>query len=350
MPIKLVQRHGSKNFYLRGTIRGVVVDESTGTSDRRAAEEIRARRENEVLDESIHGRAAVATFASAAVSYIEKGGERRFLKPILLLIGTKRLSAIKQDTIDEVAKRLHPNSKPSTIARQVHTPISAVMKHAAARGWCAELPVERPRQPRGKMRWLTPKEARRLVAASSAHLRPLVLFMLYTGARVSEAVNLDWENVDLARAHALFVDTKNGDSRGVPLHPIVVSALANLPHRDGAVFRRPDGEPYGVKENEGGQIKTAFRGACRRAGLGADVTPHTLRHTWASWDYAVNRDLLRLMNLGGWKTMSMTHRYAHIDRASLAGSLAALPLVWDGETSGTAENANNKRKQKQSLT
>lgn len=190
MPLKVVQRHGSQNWYLRGTIRGVSVDESTGTCDRRAAEEIRARRENEVLDQSIHGRAAVATFASAAVSYIEKGGERRFLKPILLLIGSKRLSAIKQDTIDDVAKRLHPHSKPSTIARQVHTPISAVLKHAAARGWCSQLPVERPRQPRGKLRWLTPKEARRLVAASSAHLQPLLLFMLYTGARVSEAINL----------------------------------------------------------------------------------------------------------------------------------------------------------------
>jgi integrase len=348
MPLKVVQRHGSQNWYLRGTIRGVSVDESTGTCDRRAAEEIRARRETEVLDQSIHGRAAVATFASAAISYIEKGGERRFLKPLLEMIGTKRLSAIKQDTIDEVARRLHPKSKPSTIARQVHTPISAVMKHAAARGWCSQLPVERPRQPRGKLRWLTPKEARRLVEASGEHLRPVVLFMIYTGARVSEAINLQWDAVDLVRAHALFVDTKNGESRGVPLHPIVVSVLANLPHRDGAVFRRPDGEPYEVKVNEGGQIKTAFRGACARAKLGRDVTPHTLRHTWASWDYAVNRDLLRLMALGGWKTINMVQRYAHVDRAAMAGSLSALPVIEVGRNTGSDEIEGKKAKRKQS--
>ncbi|MEE8455658.1 MAG: tyrosine-type recombinase/integrase, partial [Limibaculum sp.] len=52
----------------------------------------------------------------------------------------------------------------------------------------------------------------------SSHLRPLVTFMLYTGARASEALYLDWVNVDLGRAHVVFPETKNGEPRGVPLH------------------------------------------------------------------------------------------------------------------------------------
>jgi integrase len=67
---------------------------------------------------------------------------------------------------------------------------------------------------------------------------------------------------------------------------------AALPHREGRVFQWRRG---GYKDRErqgGGQIKTAWRGALRRAELSADLTPHDLRHTWASWHYAVNHDLL----------------------------------------------------------
>ena len=63
------------------------------------------------------------------------------------------------------------------------------------------------------------------------------------------------------------LDTKNDDRRGMPLHPRALAALANLPHRAGKVFRRPDKQLYEPKDGEGGQIKTAFKGACRRAGI-----------------------------------------------------------------------------------
>jgi integrase len=132
---------------------------------------------------------------------------------------------------------------PSTINRQIHTPISAVLKHAAARGWCEFKGIERPRQPKGKTRWLTPDEARRLLEVCSEHSSPLATFMLYTGARLSEALYINLPEVDLARAHVIFLDTKNGEDRGVPLHPSAIAALANLPHRTGAVFRKPDGSP-----------------------------------------------------------------------------------------------------------
>jgi len=126
----------------------------------------------------------------------------------------------------------------------------------------------------------------------------------------------------------IFRDTKNGETRGVPLHPRLVATLANLPHREGCVFRRPDGLPYASARNiddtsAGSRIKKAFAGACRRAGL-SGVSPHTCRHTWASWHYAQNRDLLALQRLGGWKTVSMVTRYAHVNVAELAPSIDRL--------------------------
>jgi len=71
MPLKLVRRPNTPNWVIRGTLRGVRVEESTGTGNRTAAEEIRAKREAEILKASIYGRAATASFAEAALSYLQ---------------------------------------------------------------------------------------------------------------------------------------------------------------------------------------------------------------------------------------------------------------------------------------
>jgi len=169
------------------------------------------------------------------------------------------------------------------------------------------------------------------INASSPHLRPLVIFLFGTGARLSEALNLEWSQVDLARQHVSFLDTKNSSDRGVPLHPRVVAELANLPGRQGNVFRRPDGRPYAFRDHSGGQIKKTFMTACRRAGI-ENFRPHDCRHTWATWHYAENRDLQALMALGGWKSEKMVLRYAHVNAGQLAHTIAALPGGFSGDT------------------
>ena len=231
MPLKLVRRPKSPNYIIRGTIRGCRVEESSGTSDRRVAEEIRAKREAELLKQSIYGRRAVATFAEAALSYLEHGGERRFLEPVIRHFGTLPLAQVDQDAIDAAARKLFPNVTGATRNRQVYTPVSAVLHHAAKRGWCARPIIDRPDAPPDRIRWLTIEDADRLIDAASEHLRPLLIFLFYTGARAGEALWLDWNNVNLARGHVTFPETKNGEARGVPLHPRVIAALANCTAR-----------------------------------------------------------------------------------------------------------------------
>lgn len=333
--LKLTRRHGGRNWYVRGTIRGIAVDESTRTADRKAAEAIRAEREWKLLQSSVFGRKAVATFLEAAVSYLEAGGEKRYLKPLIEHFGAQPLATIDQAAIDRAAKLLRPNAAPSTVNRQIHTKVSAVLKHGAKRGLCEWRPIERPTQPAGRVRSLTPEEADRLIINCGPHLRPLVIFLFYTGARISEALHLYWRDVDLDRRHVQFLKTKNGEARGVPLHGDVVAALAELKERNGNVFRRPDGLPYSEKEDGGGQIKTAFRGACRRAGI-SDFSPHDCRHTWATWHYAANRDLIALMKLGGWKSERMVLRYAHVNVEHLAASIDVLPRRKSGKRAFSA--------------
>jgi len=132
--------------------------------------------------------------------------------------------------------------------------------------------------------------------------------------RMAEALELDWQDVDLVGARAILRadQTKGKKRRNVTLPPRLITTLANLQHREGAVIRRPDGIPYADRRREGGgQIKTAPKATLRRAGLDPSLTPHDLRHTWASWHYAVHRDLLALKVAGGWSSVELVERYAH---------------------------------------
>jgi integrase len=366
MPLKLVRRPKSPYWVIRGTLRGIRVEESTGIAERGPAEEILAKRAGEILQTSIHGRRATATFAEAALSYLENGGSRRFLDGPLGYFGTTALARIDQDAIEAGAKKTYPKASPATRSRQWFTPVSAVLHHAALKGWCPKPIIARPAGGDMRYRWLRPEEAERLIAAASPYFRPLVIFLLYTGARAAEAVWLDWKDVDLAGAQVTFSKTKTDKPRSVPLVPRVVAALANLKGRDGCVFRKPSGKPYEPLDPEddadtsaGKRIRKAFAGAVERAGLGAwvphpqkrksrrklkakrrhagerfltDVTPHVTRHTWATWHYQANRDLGALQHLGGWSSVHMVLRYAHTNVAHLAPTMIGLPGGELGDT------------------
>jgi integrase len=64
------------------------------------------------------------------------------------------------------------------------------MTHAAKPKLCDKPAFERPKQPRGRVRWITFEEADRLIASCAPHLVPLVTFMLFTGCRIGEALAL----------------------------------------------------------------------------------------------------------------------------------------------------------------
>lgn len=323
MPLILYKPKNSRNWYYRGTVRGIHVDRSTLTDNEAAAEAIRIKAEAQILDRSVFGARATVTFVEASLSYLKQGGEGRFLDPIMLHFKGRKLADIAQADIDAAAEALLPHATPATRNRQVYTPISAVLRHAARRGWTDRRIIDRPRQKEIPIRWITQEEATRLVANCAQHLAPLVIFLFGTGARLSEALYLQWSQVNLKERQVTFPKTKNGEARSVPLPPKAFEALANLPHRLGAVFLTNRGLPYQPNDDGGGQIKTAFKGACRRAGI-HDFTPHKCRHSWATWHYAKNKDIGHLMELGGWKSVEMAMRYAHVNVSHLASSQQAI--------------------------
>jgi integrase len=333
MPLSLTRRGGTGTWQIVGTVAGQRIRQSARTADKRLAEEARAELEASLYRGAVFGARAVVTWNQAVNSYLDAAPRSASENARLLRLHDhltgKRLSDINQALVDRIIQsRCRPDAQPATKLREVITPIRAVLAHAARRQWCDMPALEAPKGASGvkRTRWLTPAEVECLATNAAKHLVPLILFLAGTGARLSEAMALQWADVDLKHGRVLLRDTKQGRDRVAELPPRSVAALANLPHRAGHVFRPPAmrgkqrtsyAETGGLY---GGQIATAWAGACRRAKI-TDATPHTLRHTWASWHYAMHRDLMRLKADGDWSTITQTERYTKLVPGTMAAEI-----------------------------
>ena len=130
----------------------------------------------------------------------------------------------------------------------------------------------------GVVRFLTPEEATRLLAAArksrNTALVDLVEFAMFTGVRRGEALGLTWDRVDRSRGVVLLIETKNGRPREVQLSANADAALARrwTPDATGLVFGSRNWNSF----------RQAWGAAVKAAGI-AKFRFHDLRHTTASW-------------------------------------------------------------------
>lgn len=365
MPLSVFRRKDTGTLTIGGRLK-LPNGERIRVRTRAASDSIELAREEaaaleaRLLRDAWHGqRRGVRSFAEAVNSYLDMApraaGDQARLNRILAALGDVSLAAVDQAAVDQVCRRiLRPGASPATVLRGVIAPIRAVMRHAHRRGWCDAPIFDVPRQPQGRTRYLLPAEAERLIDAAAPHVRPLLILLLATGARMAEAIELEWRDVDLAGARVIFWQTKSGARRVAMLPPRAVAALAALPHREGAVFRWQTTPPSNPKRKRaparvrdyadrgretGGHIRTAWKGAIRRGGLDPALRPHDLRHTWASWHYALYRDLLLLKQTGGWSSVELVERYSHLLPAGQEAAIRAfLGLAGTVLPSAAAEN------------
>jgi len=216
-------------------------------------------------------------------------------------------------------RKLHPT--PAAVNREIRC-LTRALSLAVALGLLAENKLRGFRMLKespSKTRFLTPEEIGRLLSACAPHLRPAVELALQTGMRRGEVIGLTWGEVDL-RLGVIHLDgarTKSGKGRTIPLSDRAREVLRERwkERAEGCdlVFHR-DGRPLG-------DVKTAFHAACRRAGLGPEVTFHTLRHTWASHAVMNGAPLPAVQAVLGHSTITVTMRYSHLAPNTLAAAV-----------------------------
>jgi integrase len=174
--------------------------------------------------------------------------------------------------------------------------------------------VSRPKNNRARDRRLSPNEEERLLAACDGsrkgYLRDVVQLAIETGMRQAELLGLRWELIDLEKATARLIDTKNGEDRTVPLSKAAVALLA---------ARKPEGGGVGAVwpgiTTEA--VKQAFQRARDRAGLN-NFHFHDLRHEATSRFFEKGLNMMEAASVTGHKDFRMLKRYTHLDAAKLA--------------------------------
>lgn len=323
MPLKLIppRKGKSPNWTVRGTYLGQRIDRSTGARKRAVAIKVLKGIERQI-ERGAYAEKGEPTFASAAAAYMKAGGERTYVRRLLHHFGDTPLSHIDQAAVDGAAAALYSSGSPATRNRQVYTPISAILRRAGMR-----LDLKRPHGSGGSRAtaWLWPEEAHRIFEEAEKldkDFAALLIVLCYTGLRLSEALNLTWDNVRLEDGLAYIPDSKNGDPRGAFLPPVAVAALANLAGHMGApdrVFRL----------SKSGHLYSILRVAAIRAGVSLPERSafHIFRHTYATWmrRYA-GADSQTLIATGAWKDRKSVDRYTHTIVSEEAQRAALLPV------------------------
>ena len=261
----------------------------------------------------------------ASTLAVDRGHIVRHIKP---LIGKRKVAAV---TLADVQNLLHDIAGGKTAVRiktgkrglarvtggqttanRAVELLGAIYSWAVKRGICQHNPtrgVDRFASNR-KERQLSDSEYQALGEALGAadDMWPAVIaatrFLTLTGWRSGEVLALTWKDIDLERRTAFLPDTKTGKSVR-PLSAEACALLQAIPfQRTGLVFKP-------TKGNGLMSIKKAFRKIATLAGLPADITPHTMRHSFASVAADLGYSDLTIGALIGHKGRTMTSRYTH---------------------------------------
>lgn len=309
----------SPYWWCRFTVSGVKVRRSTATTDRQAAHEFETRLRSDLWRQARLGerpkylwkQAVEHWFASADGRDKQRDYER--LTWFAEYIDSTPLVEINRALIDKLRMVRTAESSPSTANRYMALLRMILRKAERQWEWIDRAPnVPMYRQEKSEPRFLTRPEFERLKQNLPPHLAALAEFSVETGLRMRNSTGLTWSQVDLTRRQ-LYVPAsraKAGETIALPLsrraQQIIEAQHGKHPERVFVFRKKPISDCNG----------NSFVKAKRASGL-AWLRWHDLRHTWASWHVQSGTPLHVLQELGGWRTLAMVQRYAHLSTEHL---------------------------------
>lgn len=319
------------SIFLRGSVwwcdfiapDGTRIKRSLGTKVEREAQELHDKLKAESWRVKELGEKQKRTLTEAFVRWLKEKGhkksigeDKRYVRFFLEKLPREiTLDKITSGMISEIVSNLDENQKhpgkpvaPATKNRYlsfIRSVLNAAERHWE---WIDKAPAIRLyKEPKRRIRWLEREDALRLIGELPEHWRPLVIFALSTGLRRSNASQLKWADVDIERRVAWVHpdEAKSGRAIGVALNQMAMDVIKGQIGKDEVHVFAVKGKPISVDSN------TAWRNALRRAGI-ENFRFHDLRHTWASWLVQSGVGLTELQEMGGWESVEMVRRYAHL--------------------------------------
>ena len=304
-------------YWCKWKINGREIRETTGTENHEQAQEYHDRRRAELWRITKLGDASIESWDEAAFQWVDEHAQHKksYEDDRLRLIWlTKKLSgkpvtSITTDEILKIRKTLLETRAPATANRFLAV-ISAVLNYAHSKGKLDGVP-KIPYMPENNERflYLTQEQANRLIEELPHHLAMMTRFALATGLRRANITGLEWGNVNMERKIAwVWADDAKG-KRHIPV-PLNSDALEVLSVQMGT---NKGTHVFTYKDIPVTRTTTAaWKKAIARAGIDPAFSFHCLRHTWASWHVMAGTPLSVLQTLGGWRSLDMVQRYAHL--------------------------------------
>src|SRR3989442_5077112 len=337
---------GNGTIYKRGnswcvgfTVNKRSVRQTVGPN-KKVAEKVLSLRMTQVLEDRYfppNRQLGRMPFKDFAQMYLEREGpllksirtERNRVLAWAREFGSRPLGQITRAEIEAWRRERKSKCRPSTINRFM-SGLRRLFSLAVEWELLEESPMKGMkflRENNARTRYLSLEECQRLIASCIApHIRALVTVALHSGMRLGEILDLHWYDLDFASGFILVRDSKNGESRHVPMDATLFALFRAYPHRLGTdlVFSSPAGGRIV-------DVRTGFLNSCKRAGL-IDLHFHDLRHTFASQFVMSGGDLYILKEILGHKSITMTQRYAHLSPTYKIKAIDRMNTLWAGAT------------------
>ena len=266
-----------------------------------------------------------------------KDGSR--LSRVLPVLGAKKLDEVTPADVERFLRSLREAERPVAPAtvNRYRDLLSGMFKRAIRLGLLASNPVKgigKLKEAGARVVFLTAGEDQALKGALPAELQPLFALSVHTGLRWSEQAALRWRDVDVLTRVITVGRSKNGHSRRVPMNSVVRSVLYDLAggrerpdDPTETVFRAAYRTTARIFQRAVGRTREALKDAGEDTGHLDGYTWHGNRHTFASRLVMSGVDLRTVQELGGWKTLSMVQRYAHLAPSHLAEAVERLVVA-----------------------
>ncbi len=314
--MSLYKRKDSPNWWVKITHSGQCLQQSTGTSNREKAREYHDKLKAALWEQERLGARPSHCWNEAVVRYLvgtshkaSQADDKSHLRWLDGYLNGVALDAIDRVLLNRIAQHKKAEGVSNATVNRMLEVIRAIMRKAMNDWeWIDRVPrIRMLPEPKRRIRWITREEAERLLAELPEHLRAMATFSLETGLRKSNVTGLQWSQVDLRRRCA-WIHPDQAKGRKAIAVPLSAAAILVLREQIGK-------HPVNVFTYRGNPIKQlntkAWRAALRRAGI-EDFRWHDLRHTWASWHVQAGTPLHVLQELGGWESVEMVRRYAHL--------------------------------------
>lgn len=301
---------------------GELIRESTGTTDKVAAQEYHDQRKVDAWRIAKLSERPKYLWEEAVLRWLEERSHKKsieddkhHLKRLDRHLAGRQLHTIDRALIDTITRSRQADGVTNATVNRTLEVLRAILRAAEREwDWIDRAPhVRMLQEPKRRIRWITHEEAARLLAELPSHLADMANFSLQTGLREANVCGLTWSQIDLGRAHAWkhHDETKTGGAIPLPLNEVAMEILT----------RRLGQHPTHVFTYKGNPVSRAnnhaWRKALQRSGI-EDFRWHDLRHTWATWHRMNGTPLHVLQELGAWESEEMVRRYAHFSADHLA--------------------------------